>query len=120
MVFHDFMFSDSIYPSTADFLENVEEEVKDQIRRIRNYPCLALWNGNNEVLQGIYDWGWSSQEYRKDYEMLFERLIRKIVDIENPDISYIPSSPIYGVGNANFARGGDFHYWGVWAGGAEF
>jgi beta-mannosidase len=53
------MFSDSIYPSTEAFLVNVEEEIKQQVRRARNYPCLALWSGNNEILQGINDWGWA-------------------------------------------------------------
>ena len=60
MIFHDFMFSDSIYPSNDNFLENVLVEVVQQIRRIRNYPALALWAGNNEIFQGIQSWGWSS------------------------------------------------------------
>jgi beta-mannosidase len=47
MLFYDFMFSDSIYPSSEEFLRSVEEEVKQQIRRARNYPALALWSGNN-------------------------------------------------------------------------
>lgn len=44
--------------------------------------------------------------------------MRKIVDIENPDIAYIPSSPNFGSGND--VRKGDIHYWGVWAAGSEF
>ena len=87
---------------------------------IRNYPALALWCGNNEILQGINDWGWGNQKYREDYHKLFEVLIRKIVEIENPDIAYIPSSPVNGVGNFGFDRGGDIHFWGVWAGGSNF
>lgn len=47
MIFYDFMFSDSIYPSTEKFLANVEEEVKQQVRRARNYPAVVLWCGNN-------------------------------------------------------------------------
>lgn len=43
-----------------------------------------------------------------------------MVDIESPYIPYIPSSPVYGVGNYGFDRGGDFHFWGVWAGGSPF
>ena len=35
-------------------------------------------------------------------------------------MSYIASSPVNGVGNYNFDRGGDVHYWGVWAGGSPF
>ena len=47
MIFQDFMFSDSIYPSTDPFLINVRKEVIYQVRRLRNYPCLTLWSGNN-------------------------------------------------------------------------
>ena len=81
MIFYDFMFSDSIYPSTEKFLLNVEEEIKQQIRRTRNYPALALWSGNNEILQGVESWGWGSANYREDYRKLFEVLIRKVVEI---------------------------------------
>ena len=81
MLFYDFMFSDSIYPSTENFLSNVEEEIKQQIRRARNYPALVLWCGNNEILQGIQDWGWGRSNYKTDYKRLFEILIKKIVDI---------------------------------------
>lgn len=81
MIFYDFMFSDSIYPSTEGFLVNVEEEIKQQVRRARNYPCLALWSGNNEILQGIKDWGWQSAKYQEDYKKLFGTLIPKILEI---------------------------------------
>ncbi len=33
---------------------------------------------------------------------------------------YIASSPVNGVGNGGFERGGDIHYWGVWAAGSLF
>ena len=65
------MFSDSIYPSTESFLANVQEEVIYQIRRVRNFPCLALWSGNNEILQGINSWGWSQPNYKENYKKLF-------------------------------------------------
>ena len=120
MVFYDFMFSDSIYPSDEDFLKNVEVEVRQQVQRARNYPCLTLWSGNNEILQGIRSWGWSSQRYQENYNKLFEETIRKILEHQDPSTPYIPSSPIYGIGNGNFQKGGDIHYWGVWAGGSPF
>ena len=94
--------------------------IKQQIRRARNYPCLALWSGNNEILQGIQDWGWSQPKYKEDYRKLFEVLIPKIIEYESPYISYIPSSPVFGVGNYGIERGGDAHFWSVWAGGADF
>lgn len=47
MIFQDFMFSDSIYPASAPFLETVKQEVIYQVRRLRNHACLVLWSGNN-------------------------------------------------------------------------
>lgn len=79
MLFYDFMFSDSIYPSTYDFLLNVETEITQQVRRARNYPALVLWSGNNEILQGIQSWGWSRQNYQNDYKKLFVEMIPAIL-----------------------------------------
>lgn len=118
MLFSDFMFSVNTYPGSEQFLRSCEEEAKYQIRRLRNYPALALWSGNNEVLQGILSWGWGSAEQKKFYDLLFEKLLRRIVEIENPDIAYIPSSPNFGSGY-DISKG-DIHYWGVWAAGTEF
>ena len=47
MIFHDFMFSDSIYPGDGDFMGNVRKEIIYQVRRVRNYPAVVLWSGNN-------------------------------------------------------------------------
>lgn len=47
MLFHDFMFSESGYPSNDEFLDNLLPEIVQQVRRIRNYPALVLWSGNN-------------------------------------------------------------------------
>lgn len=118
MVFQDFMFSVNIYPGHEKFLRNCELELKQQIRRLRNHACIALWSGNNEILQGINEWGWGAESYRKNYNLLFEKLIPKILGIESPDISYIPSSPQYGSGFSGTR--GDIHSWSVWAGGSLF
>lgn len=120
MLFYDFMFSDSIYPSSYQFLTNVETQVTQNVRRARNYPCIVLWSGNNQIYQGILAWGWGRENYRQDYKRLFELTIPAILAKEHPDVPYIPSSPIYGIGNGGFERGGDIHYWGVWAAGAMF
>lgn len=118
MAFHDFMFSVNIYPGHEKFLRNCELELKQQIRRLRNYACIALWSGNNEILQGIKEWGWGAASYTKNYDLLFEKLLPKILSIESPDISYIPSSPQFGSGFSG--RTGDIHSWSVWAGGSLF
>ena len=49
MVWHDMMFACGIYPVDDWFHQSVTEELEAQIRRLRNHPCVTLWNGDNEV-----------------------------------------------------------------------
>lgn len=90
------------------------------MRRLRNHPCIVLWSGNNEILQGIQSWGWGQQKYRENYNKLFGKIIPDILQMESSNLPYIESSPSRGVGNAGFQQGGDIHYWGVWAAGSPF
>ena len=43
IVWQDFMFACSLYPATDDFLSDVQEEVKYQVSRLQNHPCIAIW-----------------------------------------------------------------------------
>ncbi len=53
-VWQDFMFACSAYPChEAAFRKSVEAEARDNVRRLRHHPCMALWCGNNEVEQGL-------------------------------------------------------------------
>ncbi|MFH2096262.1 MAG: glycoside hydrolase family 2 protein, partial [Bacteroidota bacterium] len=125
MVWQDFMFSCNMYPGDKDFLSNVENEVNQNIQRLRNHACIAVWCGNNEVENGWNDWEWQkllgystedSQKVWNDYQELFYQLIPRLVRENDPGRQYIPTSPQYGWGHQeNFTRG-DSHYWGVWWG----
>ena len=55
MIWQDFMFSCALYPATPEFLANVREEARWQVKRLRDRACLALWCGNNENL-GALKW----------------------------------------------------------------
>ena len=48
LVWQDFMFACAMYPGSIEFLANVKEEAKQQIKRLRNHTSIALWCGNNE------------------------------------------------------------------------
>ncbi|HVN15581.1 MAG TPA: glycoside hydrolase family 2 protein [Anaerolineales bacterium] len=62
LVWQEFIFSCSIYPlDEPTFLENVHEEVKENVRRLRHRASLALWCGNNEMEWGWESWGWAKQ-----------------------------------------------------------
>ena len=48
LVWQDFMFSCSTYPGTRDFLKNVRLEARHQVKRLRDFACIAIWCGDNE------------------------------------------------------------------------
>ena len=58
LVWQDFMFACSMYPADGDFLENIKQEAIDNVRRLRNHACIALWCGNNECIDAWCNWGW--------------------------------------------------------------
>jgi beta-mannosidase len=50
-VWMDFKFSCTTYPSFDDaFLASVRAEARDNLRRLRHHPSIALWCGNNEIM----------------------------------------------------------------------
>ena len=68
MVWQDFMFACSTYPAEGDWLESVRLEADDNIRRLRNHPCIVLWCGGNECLDAWYNWGWKGRMEKTDPE----------------------------------------------------
>lgn len=131
LVWQDFMFAGSFYPSDDNFLNNVKEEVKDQVNRLQNHPSIALWCGNNEVDEAIVNWGYQKQfkyskedslQVWKDYKKVFHDLIPNTLkeNVTSDKNIYWPSSPSIGWGHKESLTEGDSHYWGVWWGEQPF
>jgi beta-mannosidase len=129
LVWQDFMFAGTVYPGDPAFVDNVRQEARQQVIRLRNHPSLALWCGNNEVDEAWHNWGWQkalgysksdSTKLWNDYLHLFEGMLPQIVDEYNPGMVYVPSSPATGWGREEAYRHGDVHYWGVWWGEEPF
>ncbi|PJJ66148.1 beta-mannosidase [Chryseobacterium geocarposphaerae] len=131
LVWQDFMFAGSFYPSDGNFQKNVELEVKDQIEKLQNHPSLALWCGNNEVDEAIVNWGYQKQfkyskedslQVWKDYKKIFHEVIPNAIKkyATNDKQIYWPSSPSIGWGHQESLTEGDSHYWGVWWGEQPF
>lgn len=125
LVWQDFMFACTLYPSDPAFLENVKQEAADNIRRLRNHPSLALWCGNNEVAVAIKNWGWQSgyaytntqwESLQQGYDKLFKEVLPQQVATYQPGTFYFHSSPISNWGKPEDFTKGDNHYWGVWHG----
>lgn len=131
LVWQDFMFAGSFYPSDDAFVENVKEEVKYQVRRLQNHPSIALWCGNNEVDEAIVNWGYQKQykytkqdslQVWKDYRKVFHEVIPQTLqeNLTADNNIYWPSSPSIGWGHKESLTEGDSHYWGVWWGEQPF
>lgn len=126
MVWQDFMFACSLYPSTPEFLDDVREEVRENVARIQHHACLALWCGDNELV-GAFDWFPESRENRDRYLVNYDRLNRTVETAlreTDPDANWWPSSP--SLGPMDFRDGwhvdgqGDMHFWSVWHEGRDF
>jgi beta-mannosidase len=120
LIWHDFMFSCMSYPSNREFLESVETEITQQVRRLSHHACLALWCGDNEVI-GSLNWYPETKSQKERYVANYDRLnslLQRIVEDEDPIRRFWPSSP--SLGYMDFSDGwhsdtrGDFHYWDVW------
>ena len=128
LVWQDFMFACTPYPSDPTFLKRVEAEACYNIRRLRNHASLAMWCGNNEILEALKYWGFNKnfppeiyQEMFRGYDKLFHQLLPAKVKELDADRFYIHSSPYF----ANWGRPeswgiGDSHNWEVWYGQKTF
>ena len=123
IVWQDFMFACASYELDADFERNISAEIRDNVRRIRHHACLGLWCGNNEMETQTLDGAWKPSIKQKcDYIKIFEHIIPKILEEEDPAAFYWPSSPSSGGNYDNpwDENRGDTHYWAVWHGNKPF
>lgn len=119
IVWQDLLFACGVYRLHKDFVENVVEETKDNVRRLRHHASIALWCGNNEL-----EWGWSGWDMgfgnklsdKADYIKLFEWILPETVKQIDPDRFYWLASPSSGgsFDDPNDQNRGDVHYWDVW------
>ena len=127
LIWHDLMFSCSLYPSTPEFLSDVEAELRYQVPRLMDHPSLALWCGNNESLGAI---GWYPESkdnparYYIDYDRLTHGTLERVITELDGEHTFWPSSPSAGPNDFadNWHRDdrGDMHYWSVWHEGKPF
>ena len=141
LVWQDFMFACAMYPGDKLFIENVRQEAAQNIRRLRNHPCIALWCGNNEIDSAwqwdVRDggWGWKKSytpaqqvQLTRAYNRIFHEVLRDEVARYDADRPYWPSTPLAAWDGRNAVhadrkaakQAGDVHFWGVWWGQEPF
>lgn len=128
LVWQDFIFGCTPYPSDDAFLANVADEVEWNVKRLRNHASLAFWCGNNEVEEGLKYWGWEKR-YSKDvmdawfegYDKTFRQVIPALVEKYDGTRSYIHGSPYdSNWGQLDKFKSSDVHDWGLWHGRMPF
>ncbi len=120
MIWQDFMFACNVYPADKEFLDDVEVEVREQVKRLSHHACIALWCGDNELI-GTIGWFEITRKHRDRYLVGYDRLNRTVeMALKDvlPDANWWASSPSSGPMNFGDAwhddSSGDMHFWDVW------
>jgi beta-mannosidase len=121
IVWQDLMYACNVYDLTKEFEENIVEETKDNVRRIRHHASLGLWCGNNEIESAWHHWESfqpHSDYLRADYIKQFEYVLPSAVEEVDDRTFFWPSSPSSGgcFDDPDDENRGDTHYWAVWHG----
>jgi beta-mannosidase len=117
LVWQDFPFACQYYPEDERTLSSVRRQARENVRRLRNHPSLALWCGNNENLT-MFESGWEDPKRhppRYYGEKLYDSVLPEVLAELDPERPYIPTSP-WGGTKSNDGGVGDQHYWDVWHG----
>jgi beta-mannosidase len=119
LVWQDFMFGCGIYPAHAAMLQSVKLEAEQNVIRLRNHACLAIWTGNNEDYQialsrGFYDHRQTPEDAKQfPARVIYERLLPEAVSRLDPQRPYKPGSPWAGA-DPDDQTVGDRHTWNIW------
>lgn len=125
LIWHDFMFSNSMVPGYEDFFSNVEEEAEYVVKMMRRHPCHALWCGNNENLM-FWEDRWRNVRNKKggnelweSYQRVFYQILPEAVKRFDPEKFYWPSSPSNHYNSYHpgvVSQSGNQHFWDVYFG----
>lgn len=125
IVWQDFMFASNAYELTDQFARNIQEEIIDNVKRLRHHACLGLLCGNNEIEQKwVEDSSFreNADALRIDSSRIFDQMFKQLTAELAPQTFYWSSSPSSGgnFDNPNDETRGDNHYWDVWEEGLFF
>ena len=112
LVWQDFMFANMDYPvEDAAFAENITIEAKQQLDRLAQHPCVAVYCGNSEIEQQAAMLGMARELWRNRW---FGEQLPALCSLHHPGTAYVPSSPSGGVLPFH-TRTGVTHYYGIGA-----
>lgn len=121
MVWQDFMFACASYPEYDEFMESIQEEVRQNVMRLQHHPSVIIWCGNNEN-----EWIWYQDQKRSFTEMpgysIYSKLIPSVLNEIDPGRPYWESSPFIDKPanekheeDPNSQLSGNRHQWDIWS-----
>ncbi|XP_050296169.1 beta-mannosidase-like isoform X1 [Anthonomus grandis grandis] len=100
MIWHDFMFSNALYPATEEFLKNALDEVQQNLNDLWRHPSVMIYCGNSEVerlLASNYNSDTNLNRYMENYLDLFNATIKlKVNQTTGSTAIFVNSSPSNG------------------------
>ncbi len=119
LVWQDFMLEDISLPNDTSEIENIKKEAIENVCRLRNNPCMALWSGNysakylenKEVSKKQVD-----NYSLTDKSYIYNSILSEIVKKYSPHLPYLPDNSAM----ANNKKSGNIHDWNVWYNSAPF
>ncbi|BES93568.1 beta-mannosidase [Nesidiocoris tenuis] len=100
LIWQDLMFACAMYPTSAQFLASVNDEITQQIKRMQYHPSIFAYGGNNEneaaLVQNWYGTGDNYEKYKADYVTLYVSTIKPVVERLDQSRQYFTSSPSNG------------------------
>ena len=94
LVWQDFPLACNNYEGTPHYLQTLNQEANSIIEKLKNHPCLTIWCGGNELFNS-----WSGM----DDQSKPLRLLNSICYEKTPDIPFIPTTPLEGMGHGHYA-----------------
>ena len=121
LVWMDLMYACNVYRLTPEFENNIVQETRDNVKRIRHHASLALLCGNNEMEVAWCEWPKvtvHSPALKADYIKQFEYVLQGECLRLAPQVPFWKSSPSSGgsFDDPNSYEHGDVHCWDVWHG----
>ncbi|CCG20510.1 late-stage biofilm-induced gene in C. albicans [Candida orthopsilosis Co 90-125] len=117
IIWQDFMFACGIYPYEP-ILQSVQEEIKNQVKRLRNFASIVFYVGNNEDYQ-IADALKLDKNNVSQFpaKPIYEDIIPVVLTTFANQVAYRFGSPYSDDVHSSYdLRFGDSHQWDVWHG----
>lgn len=93
LVWTEFPLACNNYEDSPQYLKVLAQESESIIKRIRKHPSNALWSGGNELFNS-----WSGMTDQS----LALRLLNSQCYLLDPQVPFIPTSPVFGMGHGHY------------------